>query len=51
MLFKYMTNVTSLTGVDSSHAKESMKDVLRFEATLAMVKSLHLHCYITITTF
>ena len=37
LLFKYMTNVTSLTGVDSSHAKESMKDVLKFEASLAML--------------
>jgi hypothetical protein len=33
-----MSNVTSLTGVDISHAKESMKEVVKFEAGLAMVK-------------
>jgi hypothetical protein len=33
-----MSNVTSLTGVNMSYAKESMKDVIRFEAGLAMVK-------------
>jgi hypothetical protein len=41
--------VTSLTGVDNSYAKESMKDVVRFEAALAMVKyfirhSRHSNC-------
>ena len=34
-----MTNVTALTGVDVDNAKTSMKDVIRFEAALAMVKN------------
>ncbi|XP_028406854.1 neprilysin-4-like [Dendronephthya gigantea] len=37
LLFNYMTNVTHLTGVDHDFAKESMKDVIKFEAALAML--------------
>lgn len=37
LLYQYMTNVTECTGVKLSEAKHSMKDVLKFEAALALV--------------
>ncbi|XP_046863061.1 endothelin-converting enzyme 2-like [Xenia sp. Carnegie-2017] len=37
LLYNYMTNVTELTGVERQIAKSSMKEVLRFEAKLALI--------------
>ena len=37
MLLEYMTNITALTGVETDEARMAMKEVIKFEASMAMV--------------